>query len=76
MAPIPETDDQQPDEINAAPGNASNPSPAIDTLGPPADQLLSPKAEKYLREAGNIEDLPDPQEEDEAEGIQGNQNGM
>ena len=30
-------------------------------------QLLDEKAETYLREAGNIEDMPDPQEELEAE---------
>ncbi len=38
-------------------GNASNPSP-----GPEPDanrQLLPEEAEKYIREAGNIEDLPD-----------------
>jgi hypothetical protein len=45
-------------------GNASNPSPG-EPMDNDSKQLLNKKAEKYLREAGNIEDLPDPQEEDE-----------
>jgi hypothetical protein len=30
-------------------------------------QLLNKKAEKYLREGGNIEDMPDPEEEMKSE---------
>lgn len=30
---------------------------------PPKKQLLNEKAEEYLREGGNIEDLPNPQDE-------------
>ena len=45
-------------------GNASNPSPAPDDLDRMGDnQFLSAGAEKYLRESGNIEDVPDPQEQ-------------
>ena len=46
-------------------GNASNPSP--EPMDDQGKQLLNKKAEKYLREGGNIEDLPDPQEQQEAE---------
>ena len=47
-------------------GNASNPSPdnKEQKVG---NQLLDKKAEKYLREAGNIEDLPDAQDQQEIE---------
>lgn len=44
-------------------GNASNPGPKEDELAPVAgNQLLDEKAEKYLKEAGNIEDMPDAEE--------------
>lgn len=44
-------------------GNASNPSQDTERFhAPPGSQLLNEKAEKYLREAGNIEDMPDAQE--------------
>jgi hypothetical protein len=42
-------------------GNASNPSPRNDSE-PNSDQLINKKGEKYLREGGNIEDLPDAEE--------------
>jgi hypothetical protein len=47
-------------------GNASNPQP--DPSGAPEQtrQGLDEKAETYLREGGNIEDMPDPREEDES----------
>lgn len=49
-------------------GNASNPSP---TAGEPetvsSRQALDPKAETYLRESANIEDLPDALDQEEAE---------
>ena len=32
---------------------------------PPRKQLLPEEAEEYIREAGNIEDLPNPEKEDE-----------
>jgi hypothetical protein len=44
-------------------GNASNPSPRQQSE-PTGNQLLDEKAEKYLREGGNIEDLPDSEEEE------------
>lgn len=49
-------------------GNASNPSPR-DTGFEPAggSQLIDEKGEKYLREVASIEDMPDPQEQKEAE---------
>lgn len=41
-------------------GNASNPAPDDNSLSPsPGNQLLNEKAEKYLRESANIEDMPD-----------------
>jgi hypothetical protein len=46
----------------ASTGNASNPSKPGESQ-PVSDQLLNEKAEKYLREGGNIEDLPDGNEE-------------
>jgi hypothetical protein len=49
-------------------GNASNPSPTDNTFEQVnTNQLLDEKAEKYIREAGNIEDMPDPQEQHDAE---------
>jgi hypothetical protein len=50
-------------------GNASNPSP--DNLPQPAgNQLIDEKGEKYLREVASIEDLPDAQDEAEAEEVE------
>jgi hypothetical protein len=47
-------------------GNASNPSPHNKEMEPANhDQLLDDKAGKYIREAGNIEDVPDPQEQED-----------
>ena len=49
-------------------GNASNPSPHDQQSEPnQQSQLLDEKAEKYLREAGNIEDEPDAQDQEEAD---------
>ena len=49
-------------------GNASNPSPHSNNWQPDTPgQLLDKKAETYLREGSNIEDMPDPQEELNAE---------
>ena len=46
--------------------NASNPFPHNEEMEPAAHkQLLDEKAEKYLRESGNIEDLPDDQDQQE-----------
>ena len=45
-------------------GNASNPSSntqAIESAG--GKPLLDKKAEKYLRESGNIEDMPDAEDQ-------------
>lgn len=50
-------------------GNASNPSPHGGDTEPINDnRLLSGEAEKYLREAGNIEDMPDAGDEERADG--------
>jgi hypothetical protein len=58
--------EQHPEDNTAInTGNASNPEPAIAAKKP--NQLLHKKAEKYLRESGNIEDYPDAQDEEEAE---------
>ena len=45
-------------------GNASNPNPQ-QTASEPGneEQLISKQGEKYLREAGNIEDMPDAQDQ-------------
>jgi len=52
------------------PGNASNPSPYNKEMEPANNnQLLSGKAEKYLRESGNIEDEPDAQDQQEADEV-------
>ncbi len=47
-------------------GNASNPSPRNDAQSDVNEQILPKEAETYLREAGNIEDMPDAQDEEEA----------
>jgi hypothetical protein len=44
-------------------GNASSPSPHKGAREPVGNQLFNEKAETYLREAGNIEDLPDAQDQ-------------
>lgn len=51
----------------AGTGNASNPAPHNDSVPATDNQLLDEKAETYLREAANIEDMPDPKEEQDAE---------
>jgi hypothetical protein len=48
-------------------GNASNPSPASNSIEPAGNQVLDEKAEKYLRESANIEDYPDPQDQQDAD---------
>lgn len=53
----------------ASTGNASNPSPQNDEFGPPDDQLLDDKAEKYLREVASIEDVPDAQDQQEMDNV-------
>jgi hypothetical protein len=49
----------------AGTGNASNP-PAENDMDPQKNQLLDEKAETYLREGGNIEDMPDENDWNEA----------
>lgn len=49
-------------------GNASNTGPE-EKDQKPDNQLLHKKAEKYLRESGNIEDLPDAADQAEADEI-------
>ena len=50
-------------------GNASNPSPQSG-IPDNKNQLIDKKGEKYLRESGNIEDMPDAIDEQEAENDQ------
>ena len=50
----------------AGTGNASNPSPE-GGLADNKHQLIDKKGEKYLRESGNIEDMPDAEDEEQAE---------
>jgi hypothetical protein len=56
---------QEPVKPTVNTGNASNPSPGNETANKGMG-LLDPKAEKYLRESGNIEDMPDAEEDQEA----------
>lgn len=46
-------------------GNASNLLPDNDATEPPENQLLDSRAEKYLREVANIEEVPDAQDQQE-----------
>ncbi|GAA0558978.1 hypothetical protein [Chitinophaga japonensis] len=46
-------------------GNASNPAPGQENE--PGKGMFDEKAEKYLKESANIEDMPDPEEDREAE---------
>jgi hypothetical protein len=59
----------KPEDVNfllADPGNASNPSPHNEDLDMVSNnQFLSKGAEKYIREGGNIEDIPDAQDQEE-----------
>jgi hypothetical protein len=49
-------------------GNASNPSPHNEETEPVSDnQLLDKKAENYLRESASIEDMPDAEDQQEAD---------
>lgn len=48
-------------------GNASNPSPRHEEMEPEGNQLLDKKAENYLREVANIEDMPDAEDQEEAD---------
>jgi hypothetical protein len=50
----------------ASTGNASNPSPETELIENES-RLIDKKGEKYLRESGNIEDMPDAEDEAEAE---------
>jgi len=45
-------------------GNASNPDPGREKE--PGKGMFDEKAEKYLKESANIEDMPDPEEDQEA----------
>ena len=45
-------------------GNASNPSPRKEEEVA-GNQLLNKEAEKYLRESGNIEDMPDANDQED-----------
>ena len=64
MSSIPDKEDKK--LPTSVPGNASNP-PANGTSTSDGNQLLGKEAEKYLREAGNIEDLPDENDWQESE---------
>jgi hypothetical protein len=63
------TPDQSQRPLNPRPadtGNGSNPSQRTQAE-PNGNQWLDKKGEKYLREGGNIEDLPDEEDESAAE---------
>jgi hypothetical protein len=48
-------------------GNASNPTPHGENIPVTTKQVLGKQAEKYIRESGNIEDMPDAQDEENAD---------
>lgn len=52
---------------SAESGNASNPPSQVGAAAPQNAQTLPKEAETYLREAGNIEDLPDANDGDQME---------
>ncbi len=54
-----------PDEKNAA-GTGNDISPQ-EPQPPAPGQLLGKEAENYLREGGNIEDLPDAEQQEDAD---------
>jgi hypothetical protein len=60
---------RQEEGLPTAPtGNASNPSPHSGEPAPAAtQQVLDKKAETYLRESANIEDLPDAEDQQEGD---------
>jgi len=58
-----EKENQNPNAAET--GNASNPSPARQEIKPANHQLLNEEAEKYLRESGNIEDMPDANDQED-----------
>jgi len=43
------------------------PADTVPVNPPPRKQLLNEEAEEYLRESGNIEDLPNPEEGEQTE---------
>jgi hypothetical protein len=56
----PNQEENKEDKLPAAgTGNASNPSMEEASQIPEGSQLLDEKASTYIREAGNIEDMPD-----------------
>lgn len=64
MNPLQNDNQPQDDTRLAETGNASNPSPRPDNLEAMNDnQFLGAGAEKYLREVASIEDVPDPQDQ-------------
>lgn len=71
-----QTPDTRPSQTDDKPlaetGNASNPSPQTTANEPLNDNaLLAAGAEEYLREGGNIEDLPDAPDQQEADRASG-----
>ncbi len=77
MSPLQNNDNAPVNEPPLAEtGNASNPSPHADNLERMSDsQFLSADAEKYLRESGNIEDVPDPQDQQDMDETIKEENG-
>ena len=53
------------DHRKPEPGNEADPSSPGREVPAGNNQLLNEKAEKYLRESGNIEDLPDEEDQQE-----------
>lgn len=53
------------------PRQPSHEGQAEPTANPPQEQLIPKKGEEYMRESGNIEDMPDPEELDESQGMKG-----
>ncbi|HWJ25514.1 MAG TPA: hypothetical protein VNS32_03170 [Flavisolibacter sp.] len=62
------TDQNRPADKGRLPeadtGNASNPSPENNPLERvDTEELFNPKADTYIRESGNIEDVPDARDQ-------------
>ena len=61
-----EKDDKHKPKPAPSEGNASNPAPDSHDDAPPKPGLFGEKAEKLFRESGNIEDMPDAEEDQDA----------
>ena len=59
------------DPFKGGAGNASNPSVQEAAEAKTGSSLLDEKAETYLRESGNIEDMPDERDQQDMDEVRG-----